>query len=89
MSGQPSLVEDAVHEVFLRIWQKRASYQPTAKFLTYLFTIVKNHWFNEAKRLKKKPVTFSVLDQKTDSQPALDITTDPTGEASKNLLKRE
>jgi len=37
-----SLAEDLVQDVFLRIWRARKTYQPTAKFSTWIFLIAGN-----------------------------------------------
>lgn len=37
-----SLAEDLVQDVFLRVWRARKSYQPTAKFSTWIFLIAGN-----------------------------------------------
>lgn len=66
------LAEDLAQEAFLRIYKARSSYQPQAKFTTWLYKIVTNLCLNELKRHKK---TYS-LDQAPDqadikpSQPA-------------------
>lgn len=40
--GSVSLAEDLVQDVFLRVWRARKSYQPTAKFSTWIFHIASN-----------------------------------------------
>jgi len=41
--GMVSLAEELTHEVFLRVWQKAATYQPgKAQVSTWIFTIVRN-----------------------------------------------
>lgn len=40
--GSESVAEDLVQDVFLRVWRARKSYQPTAKFATWLFHIANN-----------------------------------------------
>ncbi len=67
---------DAAQQVFLRIWKSAPRYEPTARFTTWLYTIVKNLTANEIRRRQAKPVTsldtaaeehfFQVAD---DSQP--------------------
>lgn len=37
-----SLAEDLVQDVFLRVWRARKSYQPTAKFSTWVYLIAGN-----------------------------------------------
>jgi RNA polymerase sigma-70 factor (ECF subfamily) len=42
MVGQRDLAEDLAQEVFLRVYRARSSYEPGAKFSTWLFTIAGN-----------------------------------------------
>ncbi|QNF33201.1 RNA polymerase sigma-70 factor [Adhaeribacter swui] len=42
--------EEVVQEVFLKVWEKRASIQPESGIDSYLFTIAKNLVYNKAKR---------------------------------------
>jgi RNA polymerase sigma-70 factor, ECF subfamily len=41
-TGDHSTAEDLAQEVFLRVYRARASYQPTAKFTTWVHTIANN-----------------------------------------------
>jgi len=41
-NGQVPSAEDIAQEVFARVWENRAKYQPTAAFKTYLFKYAKN-----------------------------------------------
>jgi RNA polymerase sigma-70 factor (ECF subfamily) len=60
--------EDLVQEVFLRLYRARKSYQPRAKFNTWLYHIVHNVARNALRSRKRKPaVRFSAL---TDSEAA-------------------
>ena len=54
------LTEDYIQEVFIRLWKGAPEYEPSGKFSTYLFQIAKNFWFNEHKRLKRKPRRHSL-----------------------------
>lgn len=47
--------EDVGQQVFLRVWKSAARYEPTAKFTTWLYTIVRNLVFNELRRRKGRP----------------------------------
>ncbi len=46
--------EDLAQQVFLRVWQSAKRYKPTAKFTTYLFTIVRNLVFNYTKKKSRR-----------------------------------
>jgi RNA polymerase sigma-70 factor (family 1) len=42
----PELSEEIIHDVFLKVWEKRASLDATKNIQAYLFTICKNTIFN-------------------------------------------
>ena len=46
--------EDLAQEVFMRVYRARASYVPTAKFSTWLFTIANNVASNALRRLSRR-----------------------------------
>lgn len=54
MLGSPTEAEDISQQVFLRVWKSASTYKPTAKFTTFLFTIVRNLVFNEMRRKKTR-----------------------------------
>ena len=41
-TGDHAIAEDLAQEVFLRVYRARATYQPTAKFTTWIHTIANN-----------------------------------------------
>ena len=55
LGGNNSVVdaEDIGQMVFVRVWKGAKSYQPTAKFTTWLYTITRNLVFNETRRRKR------------------------------------
>lgn len=55
MLGDDSDAEDIAQQVFIRVWNSAARYQPSAKFTTWLFTITRNLVFNELLRRKRRP----------------------------------
>ncbi len=50
MLGSERDAEDLAQQVFVRVWKSAGRYQPTAKFTTWLYTIVRNLVFNESRR---------------------------------------
>ena len=46
--------EDLSQRVFVQVWRSAARYQPTAKFTTWLFTIVHNTILNEYRRRSRR-----------------------------------
>jgi RNA polymerase sigma-70 factor (ECF subfamily) len=55
--GNRELAEDLTQEVFLRVFRARKTYQPNAKFTTWLFTIANNAALNQLRSKKRKPET--------------------------------
>ena len=56
MLGNANDAEDIAQQVFVRLWKSAPRYKPTAKFTTFLFTIVRNLVFNETRRRKSRKV---------------------------------
>lgn len=48
--GRRDIAEDLTHEVFLRVYQNSAGYEPRSRFRTWLYTIAKNLCLNELRR---------------------------------------
>lgn len=45
---------DIAQQVFVRVWKSAPRYEPTAKFTTWLFTILRNLVFNETRRRSRR-----------------------------------
>jgi RNA polymerase sigma-70 factor (ECF subfamily) len=50
MLGDMEDAHDVAQQVFIRIWKSAARYEPSAKFSTWMFTILRNLAFNEHRR---------------------------------------
>jgi RNA polymerase sigma-70 factor (ECF subfamily) len=50
MLGDENEAEDLAQQVFVRVWKSAARWEPTAKFTTWLYTILRNLVFNECRR---------------------------------------
>lgn len=48
------LTEDAVHDVFVKLWQNRGRLDPEKSLQNYLFTLVRNHVLNMIRNEKNK-----------------------------------
>jgi RNA polymerase sigma-70 factor, ECF subfamily len=55
MLGNLNEAEDVAQQVFLRVWKAAPRYEPTARFTTWLYTIVRNLVFNESRRRMRRP----------------------------------
>jgi len=58
--GSSQEAEDIAQEIFIKVYYAKNTYEPKAKFTTWLYTICKNTCFNELR--KRKPVCVSVDD---------------------------
>ena len=54
MTGHPDRGEDLKQETFLRLFEKRKSYQPTARFSTFLWRIALNLCYDEIRRERRR-----------------------------------
>jgi len=54
MLGGPADAEDVAQQVFIRVWNAAPRYEPSARFTTWLFTIVKNLVYNETRRRSRR-----------------------------------
>jgi RNA polymerase sigma-70 factor (ECF subfamily) len=77
VQNQP-VAEELAQEVFLRVYRSRGSYEPTAKFTTWLFRIA-THLALNALRDGKNERTQERLDERTDDVPVRQV---PDGKPS-------
>ncbi len=54
MLGDVHDAHDISQQVFLRVWKSAPRYEPSAKFTTWMFTILRNLVFNEMRRRGRK-----------------------------------
>ena len=67
-----AVAEELGQEVFLRVYRSRATYEPTAKFTTWLFRIATHlalNWIRDGKRERGQ----ERLDAQQDGAPALQV----------------
>ena len=50
--------EELTQEVFLKVYEARLRYEPTAKFTTWLYRIVRNEWLNAVRHKKRHPERY-------------------------------
>ena len=80
MVQNPSVSEELAQEVFLRVYRSRATYEPTAKFTTWLFRIATHlalNWVRDGKKEKgheslDEQVVDGVDRQVRDRQPTIE-----------------
>ncbi|MBI2301114.1 MAG: RNA polymerase sigma factor [Armatimonadetes bacterium] len=52
--GDPAAVDDAVQEVLLLLWTRRAEYRATGRFEAYVLTLARHHWLNAQRRARRR-----------------------------------
>jgi RNA polymerase sigma-70 factor (ECF subfamily) len=69
MLGNVDDAHDIAQQVFLRVWKSAPRYEPTAKFTTWLFTIMRNLVFNETRRRSRRKEVALETDNDHDDGP--------------------
>src|SRR5271165_2103703 len=86
----PSTSEELAQEVFLRVYRSRTSYEPSAKFTTWLYRIATNLAVNHARDTRherpENTVRLDEPDRETGTTPDL---ADESLSAEEQILKRE
>jgi len=72
MVGNQAIAEELAQEVFLRVYRSRGSYEPTAKFTTWLFRIATHAALNSL-RDRRHERTEESLDEVSDDMPARQV----------------
>lgn len=86
MLGNVDDAHDVAQQVFVRVWKSASRYEPTAKFTTWLYTIMRNLVYNELRRrVRKKEVS---LDEPLFDDSPREIQ-HPTAEGADVLAQRE
>lgn len=87
--GDRTQAKDLAQEVFLRVWQSAKSYEPRAKFTTWIYRITANLCFNELKSSRRKEwVPFFLLGEDR-AKTIEEVLVDTTPSAEDLLLSRE
>lgn len=87
MLGNLDDAHDIAQQVFLRVWKSAPRYEPSAKFTTWLFTIMRNLVFNEIRRRgRRKEVS---IDHETDDEAPKQQYADLTAPAPDHLTQQE
>jgi len=90
--GNPTLAEDLLQEVFLRVIKGAASYRRQAKFTTWLYTIARNLCVDNARRARHRRAAS--LEQplgnpgNAQSRTLGDLTADPAPGVERQVVSR-
>ncbi|HVO64409.1 MAG TPA: sigma-70 family RNA polymerase sigma factor [Terriglobales bacterium] len=90
MTHNAAVAEDLAQEVFLRVYRSRASYEPTAKFTTWLYRIATNLAVNHARdtRHERPENTVSLDEPDEETGTTMDLP-DSSLSVEENLVRRE
>ena len=86
MVQNQAIAEELAQEVFLRVYRSRASYEPTAKFTTWLFRIATRLALNYIRDRRYEKAHDSLDDDKTDG--LVRQLADRGASVEQNLLRR-
>jgi RNA polymerase sigma-70 factor (ECF subfamily) len=90
MVHNAGVAEDLAQEIFLRVYRSRASYEPTAKFTTWLYRIATNLAVNHARDTRhERPANMVSIDEPDDETGSTMDVADSSLTAEENLLRRE
>jgi len=90
MAHNAAAAEDLAQEVFLRVYRSRGSYEPSAKFSTWLYRIATNLGVNFARDTRhERPENVMNLDEPdTDTGQAPDLA-DKSPNVEEEIVRRE
>jgi len=87
--GDRTQAKDLAQEVFLRVWQSARSYEPKAKFTTWIYRVTANLCLNELKSARRKRwFPFHRSDKDTENSVE-ETSSDGSPTAEDLLLARE
>jgi RNA polymerase sigma-70 factor (ECF subfamily) len=90
MCHNPAAAEELAQEVFLRVYRSRGSYQPSAKFNTWLYRIATNLAANYARDTRhERPENLLRLDEPDQETGATPDLPDSSLTAEEHMLRRE
>jgi len=87
--GIREIAEDLTQEVFIKVYNNAANYQPKAKFSTWVFTIARNISLNELRTHKRKTISLDESFQAPGGQLQRQIADDTATNPNEDLVKQE
>jgi RNA polymerase sigma-70 factor (ECF subfamily) len=89
MTGDPHRAEDLAQTAFARIFARRADWQPTGKFSTFLWRVALNLCHDELRRTKRRgECSLEALDEVGDSEPNFIASDDPAPDEQADCRER-
>jgi RNA polymerase sigma-70 factor (ECF subfamily) len=59
LGADVSTAEDCAQEVFVKLFRTRGTYEPKARFTTFLFAVARHHWIDVVRHRSAGPSTVS------------------------------
>jgi len=87
--GDRTQAKDLAQEVFIRVWQSAKSYEPNAKFTTWIYRITANLCFNELKSSRRKKWLQFFRFGEDQENTIEEVIVDPSPSPEDLLLSRE
>jgi len=87
--GDRTQAKDLAQEVFLRVWQSAKTYEPKAKFTTWIYQITANLCFNELKSSRRKKWFQFFRFGENQENTIEEVIVDPSPSPEDLLLSRE
>jgi RNA polymerase sigma-70 factor (ECF subfamily) len=87
--GDRTQAKDLAQEVFLRVWQAAKTYEPKAKFTTWIYRITTNLCFNELKSARRRRWFQFLRPDEDNEEAAEDLLPDRSPSAEDLLLAKE
>lgn len=89
MTGDLHRAEDLAQTAFARIFARRADWEPTGKFSTFLWRVALNLCHDELRRAKRRgECSLDALDQEGDTQPDFIASEDPAPDEQADRRER-
>jgi RNA polymerase sigma-70 factor, ECF subfamily len=90
MAHNTAAAEDLAQEVFLRVYRSRSSYEPSAKFTTWLYRIATNLGMNYARDTRhERPENIMNLDEPDEETGQSPDLADKTPSVEEEIMHRE
>src|SRR5947207_12393092 len=90
MAHNTAAAEDLAQEVFLRVYRSRASYEPSAKFSTWLYRIATNLGVNHARDTRhERPENITNLDEADEETGQTPDLADKAPTIEEEIVRRE
>jgi RNA polymerase sigma-70 factor (ECF subfamily) len=86
--GRREIAEELTHEVFIKVYRGAGSYEPRARFRTWLYTIAKHLCLNELRRRSHDELSLEAMES-TPAERGRAALPDPIPPAEEGLIRRE